>query len=127
MRDRTLPGRAEAHDRQLEERLVGTILAAARPELERRRRLHPADPIAARPGALALLAGWSLPTLTASAGIALAAAATFLVLRAPVPAPPPEAAMSEVLGIPSPIAEWLETGHPSALDPLLLAFEVDPE
>jgi hypothetical protein len=95
------------------EGLVGSIMAAAQPELERRAVVR---------SPLLLLSEWFRPTFAASA-VAMAAAVAVLFLGE---LPSQEAdvrIVAEGIGIPSSVARWLDTGSSDVLDELVFVYE----
>lgn len=99
-------------DRLAYERLVRRIVDAARPELARR---------AAPGGLLGLMADWARPTLAAAAIIVLLAVGALVATER-------TGANVEIrslagLGVPAPVAEWLEEGREPTASDLVLAVE----
>jgi hypothetical protein len=96
------------------EGMVGSIMAAASPELERRAVIR---------SPLLLLGDWFRPTFAATAAIAAAAAVAVLSVGE-LPSTDSEVRIvAEGIGIPSSVANWLDTGRPDALDELVFGFE----
>jgi hypothetical protein len=107
-----------SRDAERWERMVGGIVAAAGPELARRRQL-PA------PGMLLLLSDWMRPTVSAAALMA-AAAAAFLVTGSPVQSGSAAGGgIADALGYPEPVAAWLESGETPSVEALVAALEGD--
>lgn len=105
-----------AADQLAYERLVRRILDAAAPELARR---------AGQLDALDLVAGWARPTLVAASIVAaLAAGALFATDRAD--SATGSGSVVEALGVPSPAAEWLESGREPDAGDVVLAMERQP-
>ena len=97
------------------ERMVGGIMAAAGPELERRAALP-------QPGMLLLLSDWMRPAASAAALLA-AAAAAFLVVRAPAGSTAAETGLADALGYPVAVAEWVEDGRTPSVESLVADLE----
>ncbi|MBX6365687.1 MAG: hypothetical protein IRZ00_17605 [Gemmatimonadetes bacterium] len=96
------------------ERMVGSIMAAARPELARRAALPEA-------GLMLLLSSWVRPALSAAAALAAMAATVLLLQREPAPAP--AATTVNALGYPEAVTAYVETGQARSLDELTVALE----
>lgn len=96
------------------ERVVRSIMAAARPELRRR--------AAARTPVL-LLADWLKPGLAAAAAVMVVAAGALLAVRDAVRDVPPSApAVAEVIA-PAAVATWLVSGAYPTAEELVVAME----
>ena len=112
------PGRPE--DRSLTpevdparwEALVAHILADARPLLEARRHRHTLP---------RTIAAWRRPVMTASAGLAAAAAATLFLLPGS-DLLPVEASLDEIV-VPWSVAAWMDGSHTPTVEELVLAME----
>ncbi|MEX2584530.1 MAG: hypothetical protein WD766_14775 [Gemmatimonadota bacterium] len=97
------------------EEMVGSIMAAARPELERRSVVR---------SPLLLLTDWLRPTLAASVTVAAfagTAAIFFGDIRSEGEAD--VRIVAEGIGMPRSLASWLDTGRPDALDELVFGME----
>ena len=94
------------------EALVARIVGEARPLLEARRR---------RRTIARSLTAWRRPVMTASAGLATAAAATLLLVPGDDPAPV-EASFDEVV-VPWSVAAWMDGSHAPTVEELVLAME----
>lgn len=99
-------------DGQRFEAIVSAILARAEPELARRATRSP----------LVVLAGWMRPALSAAAVVGGIALAATLALRAETRAAPPPG-IAEALGVPAPVAAWIEAGRVPAVDELIVTLE----
>lgn len=102
------------HDPRRWTRMLERIEAAAAPELARRAGL-------ASPGLLMLLSGWTRPAISAAA-LAAAAAATVIALQQPTSA---AAGVSDALGMPEPVAVWLDGGQAPSVEELVVLLEED--
>lgn len=104
-------------DRERWERMVAAVERAAAPELARR---AAAGPI----GLLGLLSEWTRSA--GAAALAVAAAAIALLLLGPVgvesESPP---GVSQALGYPDPVAEWVEVDLTPSVEELVLSLEGD--
>lgn len=98
-------------DRLAYERLVRRIVDAAGPELARR-----AVPV----GLLGLMADWARPTLAAAAIIVLLAMGALVATERSAAV---ETRSLAGLGVPAPVAEWLEEGREPTASDLVLAVE----
>lgn len=97
------------------ERMIGAVMTAAAPELRHR---------AAAGSPLLLLGGWPLPTLAASGLVTAFAAAAILYLGGAVDTPTDATlGIDQGIGLPTPVADWLHTGRPEALDALVFVME----
>lgn len=95
------------------ERMVGSIMAAARSELARRAALPEA-------GLTQLLSSWVRPALSAAAALAAMAATVLLLQREPAA---PAATTVNALGYPEAVTAYVETGQARSLDELTVALE----
>lgn len=95
------------------ERLVRRVMDAAAPELARR---------AAGMDPLDLLVGWARPTLVAASIVAALAAGALFATERP-DAAPDAGSVVEALGVPSPAADWLESGREPDAGDVVLAME----
>ncbi|MEX2571073.1 MAG: hypothetical protein WD737_07185 [Gemmatimonadota bacterium] len=97
------------------DRMVGSIMEAAGPELARR---------AVTRSPLLLLTEWLRPTVAASASVA-ALAAVIVLLFADVQSEATEGpgVVAEGIGLPTAVADWLDTGQPEALEELVFALD----
>lgn len=107
------PGR----DPERWERMVGSIMAAAGPELARRASL-PA------PGMLLLLSDWMRPAVSTAALLA-AAAAAFLLTAQPDAARTAGPGVADALGYPDAVAAWVDGGQTPSVEALVVALEGD--
>lgn len=105
-----------ASDRLAHERLVRRVLAAAGPELRRR---------AAGSTPLVLLGVWARPVLAAAAVVAVLAAGVLAVTERGVQ-PEQGGTVADALGVPAPVADWLEEGREPTRADLVLAMERRP-
>ena len=97
------------------ERMVGSIMAAAGPELARRAQ-QPA------PGMLLLLSDWMRPTVSTAALLA-AAAAAFLLTGQPDATRSTSPGLADALGYPDAVATWVEGGQTPSVEALVVALE----
>ncbi|MQA91639.1 MAG: hypothetical protein GEU90_15680 [Gemmatimonas sp.] len=97
------------------EAMVGSIMTAAQPELERRAVIR---------SPMVVLSEWFRPAVAATAAVAMVAASAVLFIGE---LPGDESAgpgiVAEGIGIPNTVADWLDTGHPDALDELVFGME----
>ncbi len=100
------------------ERMVGSVMTAAGPELARRASLP-------QPGMLLLLSDWMRPAVSAAALLA-AAAAAFLVTSGPAGTPAVGGGgLADALGYPEAVVTWMETGQTPSVEALMVALEGD--
>ena len=100
------------------ERAVGSVMAAAEPELARR--------APGRPGTLAVLESWARPVFAVAASLVLLASATVLTVgrdgSTQLAAAEAGSTVAEAF-MPSEVAAWLEVGHTLTADDLVTAIE----
>ncbi len=104
-----------AADQLAYERLIRRVMAAAEPELERRRMTRTP---------LSVLGGWARPVLAAAAIVAVMAGSVLVATERDRPAQAQAPAdMAEALGVPAPAVEWLVEGREPTKADLVLAME----
>jgi hypothetical protein len=98
------------------ERMAAGISAAAAPELAHR---------AAAPdlGLLVVLSSWARPALSAAAALAIAAGGA-LVLQGAFDSRE-DTAVASVLGYPSTVAAWVETGRTPSVEELVYSLDAE--
>ncbi len=103
-------------DRERFEGVVRAIVAAAGPELMRRR---------ARAGVMTQIALWSRPLLAAAAIAGLVAAAALARVRPAPSAAGSEVGIAEAVGVPQRIARWVRGEEEPDPADLLVALEME--